>query len=269
MLKNLISRDKAADKTINDLLKALRDHLSPKPSVIVEMFRFHQRNQRPGESVLSFMAELRNLAAHCQFGASLNDTLRDMLVVRLRNETTQKQLLSETDLDLEKGINLSAAIETAANDAAEVQGVRGEYVHSIRSISTRPKGEFNKKLTPKHTNTKPNAQKPICYRCDGGHLATQCKHVNTVCSFCRTIGHIERACLKKKRDKNKGYKTALHYDEEDKHDSENNGEPHLHITSTFHMRSKHEARITVRPAIESSHRDGSRHRDSNVCDFQA
>ena len=159
LLKNLISPDKAADKTINDLLKALRDHLSPKPSVIAERFRFHKRDQRPGESVLSFMAELRNLATHCQFGASLNDTLRDRLVVGLRNETTQKRLLSETDLDLEKAINLSVAMETAAKDAAEVQGVRGESVNSIRSNSTRPKGGFNKKPTPKHTNKKPSAQK--------------------------------------------------------------------------------------------------------------
>lgn len=122
LLKNLISPAKATDKTINDLLKALRDHLSPKPSVIAEGFRFHKREQRPGESVLSFIAELRNLATHCQFEASLSDTLRDRLVVGLRNETIQKRLLSETDLDLEKAINLSFAMETAARDAAEVQG---------------------------------------------------------------------------------------------------------------------------------------------------
>jgi hypothetical protein len=178
LLKNIISPEKAADKTINDLLKALRDHLSHKPSVITEMFRFHKRDQRPGESV---MAELRNLATHCQFGASLNDTLRDRLVVGLRNEITQKRLLSETDLDLEKDISFSVAMETAAKDAAEVQDVRGESVHSIRSNSTRPKGGSNKKPTPKHTNTKSSAPKPTCYRCDGDYLATQCKHVNTVC----------------------------------------------------------------------------------------
>ena len=52
LLKNLISPAKATDKGINDLLKALRDHLSPKPSVIAEKFRFHKRDQRPGESML-------------------------------------------------------------------------------------------------------------------------------------------------------------------------------------------------------------------------
>ena len=125
LLKNLISPAKATDKGINDLLKALRDHLSPKPSVIAERFRFHKRDQRPGESVLSYIAELRNLATHCQFDASLNDTLLDRLVECLCNDTIQniqKRVLSETDLGLEKAINLSVATETAARDAAEVQG---------------------------------------------------------------------------------------------------------------------------------------------------
>lgn len=110
LLKNLIAPAKATDKNIKDLLKALREHLSPKPSVIAERFRFHKRNQRPDESVLTYIAELRNLATHCQFEAALNDTLRDRLVVGLRQESIQKRLLSETDLNLEKAINLAVAM---------------------------------------------------------------------------------------------------------------------------------------------------------------
>ena len=106
LLKNLISPAKATDKGINDLLKALWDHLSPKPSVIAERFRFHKRDQRPGESVLSYIAELRNLATHCQFDASLNDTLRDRLVECLCNDTkqthnTQNQHTSQTYMQQE------------------------------------------------------------------------------------------------------------------------------------------------------------------------
>ncbi|XP_061164934.1 uncharacterized protein K02A2.6-like [Saccostrea echinata] len=256
LLKNLIAPAKATDKGIKDLLKALREHLSPKPSVIAERFRFHKRNQRPDESVLSYIAELRNLATHCQFEAALSDTLRDRLVVGLRQETIQKRLLSEKDLDLEKAINLAVAMETAARDAAEVQGVKSE---TVNKISTRPKPrQFNKKPTVRNTNAqshaRPTIQKPSCYRCDGDHPASQCRHTNTVCSFCRKVGHIERACMKKKRDRNKGRNTSLFYNEEEFHSEERykegDGEPLLHITSTFHMKSHHEPPITVEPIIE-------------------
>lgn len=90
--------------------------------MIAELFRFYKRNQWPDESVLAYIAELRNLATHCQFEAAFNDTLRDRLVVGLRQESIQKRLLSEIDLDLKKAINLAVAMETAARDAAEVRG---------------------------------------------------------------------------------------------------------------------------------------------------
>lgn len=93
-----------------------------------------------------------NYATHCQFEAALNDTLRDRLVVGLRQESIQKRLLSETDLNLEKAINLAVAMETAARDAAEVQGVKPETVHKI---NTQPKPRqpqlFSKKPTVRNT----------------------------------------------------------------------------------------------------------------------
>ena len=61
-----------------------------------------------------------------------------------------KRLLSETDLGLEKAINLSVVMETAARDAAEVQGIRNE---TVQKISTRPKRTFNRNHTVKPTNT--------------------------------------------------------------------------------------------------------------------
>lgn len=94
--------------------------------MIAEKFRFEKREQRPGESVLSFIVGLSNLATHCQLEARLSDTLRDGLVIGLRNETIQKRLISEADLDLERTSNLAIAIKTATRDTVEVQGIRSE-----------------------------------------------------------------------------------------------------------------------------------------------
>ena len=37
----------------------LNDHLSPKPIVIAERFRFHKRDQKEGESITVYVAEFR------------------------------------------------------------------------------------------------------------------------------------------------------------------------------------------------------------------
>ena len=67
------------DSSVEDLLKRLKEHLEPAPIVIVERFKFYQKSQGPEESVAQFMAELRKLAIHCNFGTHLEDALRDRL----------------------------------------------------------------------------------------------------------------------------------------------------------------------------------------------
>ena len=72
LLKNLCAPTKPSAMTFDELIKKLTEHLSPKPSEIAERYRFHKRDQAAGESVTMYMAELRRLAIHCEFGDSLN-----------------------------------------------------------------------------------------------------------------------------------------------------------------------------------------------------
>lgn len=43
LLQNLLSLTKPAEKSYQDLIKVLKDHLVPKPVVIAERFKFHKR----------------------------------------------------------------------------------------------------------------------------------------------------------------------------------------------------------------------------------
>ncbi len=80
LLHSLLSPEKPADKTFQQIVDILNEHLNPKPLVIAERFRFHKRNQAKGESFSEYIAELCRLSEHCQFGAGLADALRDRLV---------------------------------------------------------------------------------------------------------------------------------------------------------------------------------------------
>lgn len=64
---------KLHDQSIGDIVKALLDHFEPKPLVILERFHF---NKRPNELVAEYVAELRRLSVHCEFGVFLDDALR-------------------------------------------------------------------------------------------------------------------------------------------------------------------------------------------------
>ena len=85
LLTGLVAPDKLTDKSYNELVKVLSDHFDSQQSEIVESFKFHTRTRRLGESVTSFVAELRRLAKYCNY-ASLNDLLRDRIVCYINDE---------------------------------------------------------------------------------------------------------------------------------------------------------------------------------------
>ena len=156
--------------------------MAPKLLVIAERFRFHKRDQKDGERVSTYLAELRKLAEHCQFGDYLNDALRDRFACGLRAGSIQKRLLAEDKLTLKKATEMAIAMETAAKDAIELQ----QQTHPSTMV---------------HTVVK---RKQSCYRCGrNGHTADSCRFKEATCHSCGKPGHIAPACRSKPRSPKK------------------------------------------------------------------
>ena len=98
LLRNLVSLVKPAEKSLDELMGALRGHFERKKLVTAARFQFHQRQQQAGESVSTYLAELRKIAFPCDFGDSLSESLKDRLVCGLSNEAHQKRLLLKQEL---------------------------------------------------------------------------------------------------------------------------------------------------------------------------
>ena len=93
LLRNLVAPEKPAGKTLQVLERELSAYYAPKSLAIAERFKFLGRRQQANEAVLEFMAQLRKMAEHCDFGATLGESLQDSFVRGLRSETAQKKLL--------------------------------------------------------------------------------------------------------------------------------------------------------------------------------
>jgi len=72
LLSELIAPAKPVTKTYTELKAVLRQHLKPKPLVIMERFEFHRRVHKENKTVAGYMAELRTLADKCKFGTYLS-----------------------------------------------------------------------------------------------------------------------------------------------------------------------------------------------------
>ncbi|KAK0146585.1 Triadin [Merluccius polli] len=146
LLRCLVQPDKPGAKSYEAIVATLATHFSPKPLVIAERLRFHKRNQEEGESVAVFVAALRRLAEHCEFGAVLNDTIRDRLVCGMRCEAAQKRLLTESALTLDHAMEISVSMELAARDAHQLSTVRSSTTTMVIDAKS---GDGSSHLSPK------------------------------------------------------------------------------------------------------------------------
>ena len=183
LLRDLLQPSSPIDKTLQDITDVLKKHYQPTPSVIVERFQFHKRNQKEGESVAEYVAELKRLSTHCQFKDYLDDALRDRLVCGLRKESTQKRLLLEDKLTFTKAVETAQNIESVDKQTLEMKNGtvdRSCLVHQVTSSNS------------------------TCYRCGKlNHTASQCRYKDFDCLKCGKRGHLKVVC------RSKGYRPQI------------------------------------------------------------
>ena len=181
LMRNLTAPAKPTEKSFDQLVKLVEEHHHPAPSVILQRFKFASRRQKPGESIATFVSELRRLSEHCNYGQTLDEMLRDRVVCGIADGRLQRRLLAEPELTLKKAVELAQAQETADQGAQHLQQ---------KQPQSGQMNNLTKSLQPalQHGQT-------TCYRCRGtNHLATECRFKDAICRNCSKMGHIARAC---------------------------------------------------------------------------
>ena len=190
LLKNLLNPVLPVTRTYEQLAETLKNHLCPEPIIIAERYKFYEAKQEKGESLSQYIARLRKLAERCNFGAFLEDALRDKYVCGLESNSIRKMLLAKKKLTLRDAVEKSLSCELAAEeDSVITKDVKEETNYTI--------------------DYKSRSEKRRCYRCDSSsHLANQCRFKEKICNHCKIKGHIAAACrtLKKTNFEKKGLK---------------------------------------------------------------
>ncbi|XP_063831907.1 uncharacterized protein LOC135081095 isoform X2 [Ostrinia nubilalis] len=197
VLSSLASPKKPAELTYKSAVTMLQDHLQPKPSVMAERYRFRQRRQREGESIATYITELKKLSKLCDFGANLEDSLRDQLVCGVVSDVIRQRLFAEDNLNYTSAVKLACALEAAERNAAVVDvsssGTTGSAaaVHAVGA--KRERGPRGQRARPWQANGYNNSEN--CIVCGkNGHSSEECRYKKFVCSKCKKVGHLRRVC---------------------------------------------------------------------------
>ncbi|XP_075730838.1 uncharacterized protein LOC119181585 [Rhipicephalus microplus] len=216
LAKALVAPDQLKDTPYEDIITALRNHLSPKPPELVRRYEFHRREQATGESIAAYLAALRTTAQHCNF-VDLDKTLRDRFVFGLRNDKAKRRILAKKEVSLACAVEEATAAEAIDREASQLRlnatAPRTEPVHqgTVADCGEDQDGleECVRQLRA-DTSQRRNAGLGggSCAGCGGPHERRLCRFRDAQCRGCGKTGHIAKVCRsQRKRDRRANFET--------------------------------------------------------------
>ena len=124
------------------MLALLESYYVGKVNVTFEKYKFRTRTQKEGESVMTYIGELRRLSHSCDFENVTTDQLiRDQIVCGVRYDGLRRKLLQAKDLTLENCVSTCRASEVArvqaSSMAEDTRQAKKETDSEIHLVSQR------------------------------------------------------------------------------------------------------------------------------------
>ena len=194
------------DLTIDEITDFMKNQFDPARYIVRERFKFWSKMQRKlGETIHELAVRIRHDAVTCDFPSikdPLDEAMRTRFMCSVNNEAVLKALFKVKDSELTFAKAISTAVETedATRVAKEtVYGAKQTSVHKIQAAkkpypaNPKPNSKFD-------TQRKRDFPRGTCPRCSKTeHTSKDCPFKTSTCHFCQKLGHIEIACLQKRR----------------------------------------------------------------------
>lgn len=118
------------------LLRKFRELCNPQSNVSMERHLFFTRNQKPGETVDTYINDLKQKARSCEFGTLNDDLVRDKFVSGVVSDQLRRVLLKESKLTLQRAIEIGQLDEITQSRLKQFK--KEKDVNGL-SVSKNPK----------------------------------------------------------------------------------------------------------------------------------
>ena len=128
------------ETTFDEIIDLFNGYFTPKVNVIHERAIFHQRSQLAGENIETYVRSLYEHAEHADF-RDKESTIRDRLVVGLRDRELSEKLQLQPDLTLKTAIDVARQHEQVKVQMSEQQT---PVVNVVKSRTSQDRKYFPK-----------------------------------------------------------------------------------------------------------------------------
>ena len=192
-LRSYCAPTEPADKTYEQLIELLKQHLAPAPKPISEQYKFSLLKQDSGESLSSFMSRVKEAATTCAFEGLYDRMVRDRFICGLWDSKIRTSLLSgEDDMTSNTAFEKAVIKEKATQSSNQMTGKQPVHFVKHSRGSEKPNHEHGKFVQNKGKSSQSGTV--VCSKCTiRGHTQDKC---TVRCRKCKLIGHIAKNCVK-------------------------------------------------------------------------
>ena len=170
--------ERSKEESYKETLERLDVLFEPKKSTISRRFELSQRSQLAGESLAKFAAEVRALAAKCNFQSLAGEMARDRFIFGISELRMREKLLDEASLnpnmDLDRALEIAQSMQMTLKEAQSFRKSGSSMADSDVNAVSRP-----------------------CQNCGRRHVYGDCKAKGQACRNCGRLNHFARQCRAK------------------------------------------------------------------------
>jgi len=127
---------------VGHILEKFTEYCNPRKNITFLRYQFFSHGQVEGQPFDQFVTALKKLAADCEFGDLKDSLIRDRIVCGTTDSKLRERYLRETELSLNKAIQLGQAAEETRKHASELHSIKPCPVDAIDS-SSKVQGKQN------------------------------------------------------------------------------------------------------------------------------
>ncbi|KAF0986950.1 hypothetical protein HZS_6309, partial [Henneguya salminicola] len=122
MVKALVNWEDPTTASIEPVQDLVSNNFCLKPLVISERYKFWSAEQKMGESLKEFALRIQKISKFCMFENFLDQALCDKFILGLNDQdrNIRPSLLSETNLDFKRSIDIAVRIQSANSDSTSM-----------------------------------------------------------------------------------------------------------------------------------------------------
>lgn len=201
-----IFRTLGTAKTYAEAVTLLTNHFTGHQRILLRRYQLRKRLQRPGESVRTYITNLKDMARFCEYGVLQDQIIRDQLIEgTLCEKTREKLLLEEDTLTLVKATEIAMQVETAMECTALIAGARANADTAARQIQptyhthydTDSASQCQSELPVQFTQRRQGRVSDGCGNCGSkshSSKAQQCPARGQTCRNCLKQNHFAKVC---------------------------------------------------------------------------